>query len=154
MTQVPHCWRWQALAFPRESSPVPPGFPQTTCLGHKKVAGLSLQENKHGPEGRPTALRPEGSQEDRTAHRKAWPQRTVSTPPGSLQSHYPKGERRKQPVAGGHNQSLWTRSQRMEEAPVPKYLPRGAGGTLCGGGGEQLLCACPQEAQGEWPEMH
>lgn len=51
----------------------------------------------------------------------------------------------------GHSPALWTCS-RGTEAPVPGHRPRGAGGTLCGGGSKQLLC--PQEAQGQWPQMH
>ncbi|EAW49251.1 hCG1802452, partial [Homo sapiens] len=38
---------------------------------------------------------------------------TVSTLPGSLQSHFPHRERRKRPWPGSHSQSLWTWSQRL-----------------------------------------
>lgn len=113
--------------FSTRPPPPRPGFPQTTRLGHKKVAGLSLQENEWGPEDAPRPCVLRGLQEDGTAHRKTRPQRTVSTPLGSLRSPSPKGERRKQPAAGGHDRPLWTRSQRTGEAPVPKHLPRGAG---------------------------
>lgn len=51
--------------------------------------------------------------------------------------------------------SLWTwnqQPQRTEEAAVLGHRARGAGGIPCGGE-EQLLCARPQEAHGEWLEM-
>lgn len=48
-TQVPPCRH--PLTFPWESSLVPPGFPQTTLVAHKKVPGLYLQENLWVPEG-------------------------------------------------------------------------------------------------------
>lgn len=134
MTQVSRCWPWQPLAFPRKVLQSPQAFHKPPALATE--GGWPLPAGKQmgtrGTPPQPCVLR--GSQEDRTAHGKAWPQRTVSTPLGSLQSHCPKGERRKQPVAVGHSQSLWTRSQWTEEAPVSKHLPKRAGGTLCGGG--------------------
>lgn len=139
-TQVPHCWH--PLTFPWESSLVPPGFPQTTLIAHKQVAGLYLQENQWGPEDEPTAPCPRGH---RTAHRNEMV--TAHGRYTTWLSPKPLPQWRKETSSlwpGGHSQSPWTRGDTCPRAP-----PKRGWRTLCGRGGEQLSCACPQEAQGE-----
>lgn len=53
-----------------------------------------------------------------------WSQHTVGTPPGSLQSHFPNGEKRQAACGLVVTRSL----SGPEETPVPGHLPRGAGG--------------------------
>lgn len=147
--RVVHCWIRQLLTFPPESPLVPPGFPHAALLDHRKVAGLvglCLQEGKREPEGTP--LLPRAPQSHRTPNG-----HTACL----LQSHFPQGgERRKQPVTWWSLaiRSLWTWSQQpgwTEKHLSPDTFQEGLAGH-CVEEGAQPLRACPQEAQGQWPE--
>lgn len=86
-----------------------------------------------------------GSQEHRTAHRNEMV--TAHSRYTTWLSPKPLPQWRKATSSlwpGGHSQSLWTRGDTCPGAP-----PKRGWRTLCGRGGEQLSCACPQEAQGE-----
>ena len=115
------------LTLPQERALVPAGCPPTSLLDHRLGSGLYLREARLGREGCPAPLETQGP---------AWACRNPRANTAWLSAQtLPHRENRKEPVTHGHSQALWTWSRRpwwAEEAPVPRYLPRGAGGTRGG----------------------
>lgn len=153
MTQVSRCWPWQPLAFPRKVLQSPPGFPQTTRPGHRGWLASPCRKTNEDQRDTPTALCPEGVTGRQNGAREGVA--AAHSKYTTWLSPKPLSQRGKEKAASGCRSLPVS----LDQEPVDR------GGTCLQAPSktgwrdtvwrrhEQLLCACSQEAQGEWPEM-